>query len=142
MIEICRPAVQAIRREFGVFSGSGGEPCEVPARWIRLSNHDDPNALTWPEIQRLGRAEEAIFVQRFDGTHAYNVVQEVDHGSRSIHVARAAQRTGVQLRDASARECHVCCKPELASDNDCDVILEPTRRESRRLHQFRGCAFQ
>src|SRR5471030_1204672 len=86
MVEIRRPAVQASGREFGILSGSRGETCEIPARRIGLSNHDDPNTLTWPEIQRLGRSEEAILIQRFDGTHAHKVAQEVEHGSRRIHV--------------------------------------------------------
>ena len=91
MVEIRRPHVQASSREFGVVSGSSGKTREVPARRIRLSNHDDPNTLTWPEIQRLGRSEETILVQRFDGTHAHKIAQEVDRGSRGIHVARSAQ---------------------------------------------------
>ena len=92
MVEVRRPPIQASSREFGVFSGSSSKTREVPARRVGLSNHDDPNTLTWPEIQRLGGSEEAILVQRFDGTHAYKIAQEVEHGSRSIHVAPSAQR--------------------------------------------------
>ena len=86
MVEVRRPPVQASSREFGIFSGSSGKAREVPARRISLSNHDYRNTLTWPEIQRLGRSEEAILVQRFDWTHAHKVAQELDRGSRGIHV--------------------------------------------------------
>lgn len=78
MIEIRSPPVQTSSRQFGVVSGGSRETREVPARRIRLSNHDDSNTFAWPEIQRLGRSEEAILVQRFDGTHAYKIAQEAD----------------------------------------------------------------
>lgn len=71
MVEVRRPPVQASSCEFGVFSGSRGEACEVPARRIGLANHDHPDTLAWPEIQWLGKSEEAILVRRFDGTHAH-----------------------------------------------------------------------
>ena len=86
MVEARRPPVQASSGEFGIFSGSSGKSREVPARRISLSNHDYPNTLTWPEIQRLGRSEEAILVQRGDGTQAHKVAREPDRGSRGIHV--------------------------------------------------------
>ena len=70
MIEIRSPAVQISSRQFDIFRGSSGETREVPARRIRLSNHDHTNTFAGPEIQRLGGSEEAILVQRFDGTHA------------------------------------------------------------------------
>jgi len=93
--------------------GSSGKTREVPTQRIGLSNHDNPDTLTWPKIQRLGRSEEAILVQRFDRTHGHKIAQELDHGSRGIHVARSAQRTRFQLRRPSECEGGVCCKPEL-----------------------------
>ena len=78
MIEIRSPAVQTSGHQFDIFCGSSGETREVPARKIRLSNHDHANTFTGPKIQRLGGSEEAILVPRFDGTHTYKIAQEPD----------------------------------------------------------------
>ena len=70
MIEVFGPGIKASGSKFIVFSGGSSEAREVPAGRVSLSHDDEPDAFARTKVQRLGRSEKAILVQRFDGTHA------------------------------------------------------------------------
>ncbi len=45
------------------------EPHEVPARTVRLTNHDGSDPFAGAQVERLGRSEDAVLVERFEGSH-------------------------------------------------------------------------
>jgi hypothetical protein len=100
VIEVFGPGIKASSRKFIVFGGGSSEACEVPARRVGLSNDDEADAFARTKVQRLGRSEKAILVQRFDGSHANKIAQRSRLGSRRIR-CRSAQRTKVKLRKPS-----------------------------------------
>ena len=84
MSEVFGPGIKASSRKFIVFGGGRSEACEVPAQRVGLSNDDEADALARAKVQRLGRTEKAILVQRFDGTHADKIAQRTRFGSSGI----------------------------------------------------------
>ena len=45
------------------------ETCQVPSCAIRLTNDDQADPFTGAQVERLGRTEDAVLVERFKGSH-------------------------------------------------------------------------
>jgi hypothetical protein len=117
-VERDSPVFETSARKVGVLTRS--KACQIPPLAVRLANDDDTHSFTRSQVERLGRAKDAVFVERFNGSHDFSVAPS--GSARESHAARTvradiclppAQRTWIQLRRPSEREVGVCCKPEL-----------------------------
>lgn len=68
-VERGSPVIKTRAREFGILGLKRGEPCQVPAGPVRLANDDHANSFTRSQVERLGRAEDAVLVEGFNRSH-------------------------------------------------------------------------
>jgi hypothetical protein len=61
-IECGSPVIKTGTREVGIVGLGRSESSQVPASAVRLANYDEANAFTRSEVERLGRAEDAVLV--------------------------------------------------------------------------------